>query len=163
MIILLATTAVDGFPQRRSMGISAEMDRKRVVVVPEARRDTNSEVDLDRGDPAFDDASRLQGLEELLDDRVAIGIRASVEVAGSWAEAVGDVERGLVLSESTRCDVPFSRCRTGSRALAKKVDDGFWSLRPRDAGAYAEVTFDSLVDLVDRRLHLGPMLEHRRC
>ena len=121
-----------------------------------------SEVDLQRGNLALDDALRSHRLKELLDDGVAVGVRGSVQIAGSSADPVGDVERCLVLCESTRRGIPFSRCGTGSWTIAEEADDGCWPLGPRDASANAEVSVDSLVDLVHRRVESGSALEHRR-
>jgi hypothetical protein len=80
--------------------------------------------------------------------RATVGEGAAVEVARSPTEAVGDVERSLVLSESTRHRIPSPCGWAGSWPFAEHVDNGYRTLSPCDAGSDAEIAFDPLVDLL---------------
>ena len=82
-----------------------------------------SEVDLDRWNVALDHPSRAKRPQQFVDVGVALGVRTAVEVAGAATDAIGDLERSLVLSEATGHGIPVSGCRAGQRPFPERVDN----------------------------------------
>ena len=99
-----------------------------------------SEVDSYGGDVAFDSsggAGRPERLDEFVDVGVVLGVGVVVVVVGLSADAVGDVEGGLVLGEAAGCGVPVSGCGSWRWSFAEDVDDCGWAFGFGDPDADA--------------------------
>jgi hypothetical protein len=73
---------------------------------------------------------------------VVVAAAGSVATCGR-AEAVVDVERGLVLVDVARGDVPFGRGDVGSRAASEDVGHGGGLFAMHDGGSDGEVVEES--------------------
>jgi hypothetical protein len=104
-------------------------------------------------------ALRLHRLQEFLDARMALGVGASVEVAGSPAESLCDVERGVVLGEPACGSIPLSCRRAGCGSVADGVGDRIWALETRDPRSDSQVVLQQLVDRIDLSLGLRSSAE----
>ncbi len=69
------------------------------------------------------------------------------------ADAVGDIERGLMLEYEARGFIPFTRVSTGQWTLAENSDHRFWLLDAGNTGPHSEIIRKLVVDLGDLRLH----------
>lgn len=78
---------------------------------------------------------------------MALGVGAAVEVAGTAAEAVGDLERGLVLSETAGRRVPVAGCRAWCRSFADQRLDGVGVIA-KDRGRRSWLAEGTLAEVV---------------
>ncbi len=75
------------------------------------------------------------------------------------ADAVRDIERGLMLEHKARGLIPLTRVSTGQWTPAENGDDRRRLLDATKMGAHSEIIGKLVVDLGDLRLHRGTVIE----
>ena len=112
-------------------------------------------LDLDSTD--WGRQGRRNGCYECL---VAVLVGVVAVPAGLGADAVGDVEGGLVLGESSGGGVPGSRCRSGRGSVAEGVGDCVGLVEAGGAGPHAQIGRESVFDGTEFLFKLGPPRDH---
>jgi hypothetical protein len=99
------------------------------------------------------------GFHLLLDEPAALGVRGVVEEARASAEADREVERSLVLAETTGGLVPGASSLSGCGTITKDFDNRRGLLQAGDACAATQVDIETIVEFGHLGLEAGSSTE----